>query len=277
MALLSITPLSHIQLLYWGIPSAVFWTIVSCFGDRPILKFLPKDVPNRIKAKKKDPAFCSMCNTASVAFVHSVVVTLLAAYCTFCNSTLIRDPVNGRSASSSIMAVILLGYFIWDIIVCLLHYKSYGPAFLAHAVISILLIIPFGNERYGCIWYLSLGVVAEISTPFLHLRWFMVEAKMFDRLEFQIVNTIFILLFAAGRLVLVEMYVVVPFLKETFSPNTTLGMPVSIRYLIIVCGLSWTALQYFWGVPLIVRQLRLLTSKTSAKGKTTVEKKQKVT
>lgn len=66
-----------------------------------------------------------------------------------------------------------LGYFIWDLGVCLLHYELYGLEFLAHCLSS--LYVMGLSLRPFCLAWAGKFLIFEASTPFVNNNWFITQ------------------------------------------------------------------------------------------------------
>lgn len=260
------------QLLWCSCISALLWQLFyALVGDRAVLWLFPRDLVKYInEEKKKDSTFASMCDVAGVSIVHSAAVSPVAMYCVFLDPITTGDRIHGRSPIYIGMCIVLLGYFIWDAVICVRNFKSYGPTFLVHALVSFaILFAQSGTIRYTMCWNMVAAAASECSTPFMHARWFFIKAKMVDRKEFRILNSLFTVLFCVVRLFLIEYYVIYPFIYESFvSTIATVGMPLWRRSLLLFCSVAWAVLQYAWGVPFIKKQSQLLLggSKKEQKG-----------
>ncbi|CAR27583.1 hypothetical protein ZYGR_0N00640 [Zygosaccharomyces rouxii] len=66
-----------------------------------------------------------------------------------------------------------VGYFLWDLGVCLLHYELYGVEFMAHCLSSLyvvgLTLKPF------CLSWAGKFLLFEASTPFVNNNWFITQ------------------------------------------------------------------------------------------------------
>jgi hypothetical protein len=87
---------------------------------------------------------------------------------------------------------------VWDVVVVVLYGEGFG--FLLHAVGCLFM---FSNchypyiQYYGCIFLLY-----ELSTPFLHLRGLLINAKCTDGILFKTVQFLFALTFFVVRIVI---------------------------------------------------------------------------
>lgn len=80
-------------------------------------------------------------------------------------------------------------YFLWDIVVSIRYFDDFGVGSLVHAVLCFLVFffaqVCIGN-LFGCNfvqrpfsqWYGGLFLFYEISTPFLHVSWFLDKMGM---------------------------------------------------------------------------------------------------
>ncbi|EDO15666.1 hypothetical protein Kpol_1008p2 [Vanderwaltozyma polyspora DSM 70294] len=73
----------------------------------------------------------------------------------------------------SLVSAITIGYFVWDIIVCIRYYNLYGLQFLIHGIISFyvfcITLIPFSQPWIGKF------LLFEASTPFVNINWYIIQ------------------------------------------------------------------------------------------------------
>lgn len=71
---------------------------------------------------------------------------------------------------SSMAAALSVGYFLWDVFICIRYFKLYGLEFLGHALSSLYVFIsalqPF------CQAWVGKFLLFEASTPFVNNNWF---------------------------------------------------------------------------------------------------------
>ncbi|TAQ83868.1 hypothetical protein B7494_g7808 [Chlorociboria aeruginascens] len=86
-----------------------------------------------------------------------------------------QQRVWGYTGAAGMIQGLATGYFLWDLMVTLLHVEVFGYGMLAHAL-SALLVFSFGYRPfvnyYGCTF-----ILYELSSPFLNFHWF------FDKLD----------------------------------------------------------------------------------------------
>lgn len=83
------------------------------------------------------------------------------------------DPFNsifGYNAYSGFVSSITVGYFIWDMYVCLVHVNLFGLGFLLHAF-AALFVFSCSLKPY-CLPWIPLFLLFEASTPFVNYNWF---------------------------------------------------------------------------------------------------------
>ncbi|ODV67673.1 DUF887-domain-containing protein [Hyphopichia burtonii NRRL Y-1933] len=68
------------------------------------------------------------------------------------------------------VAAVTIGYFIWDMVVCLQYYRMFGLGFLFHAFAALYVfgtcLIPY------CMPWIPAFLLFELSTPFVNINWF---------------------------------------------------------------------------------------------------------
>lgn len=87
--------------------------------------------------------FTSLSKAKQIDWATRVVSTAFSSYAVFASLRTVNDPVLGAdrlfgytAAAGHLMAV-ALGYFIWDLVICMQHVKLFGPGFLVHAICCI--------------------------------------------------------------------------------------------------------------------------------------------
>lgn len=147
------------------------------------------------------------------------------------------------------VVAITIGYFIWDLIVCLMYIRLFGAGFLLHAfaalyVFGVALIKPY------CMPWVPAFLLFELSTPFVNVNWFssrLPAGTVPDKLV--IVNGLLLLVvfflvriawgFYAVGLVAYDMY-------RTLH-MTSLFMPASI----LILNFSLDVLNVYWFMKMV--------------------------
>lgn len=141
----------------------------------------------------------------------------------------------GFTDLSKFIINISAGYFLYDVHLCITNYKSEGILNLIHALycctlyqyVALLKIYQF---------YLVSALLWEISTPFLHLRWYFYKIRslgtMYNINNILLVTTFFVFRIIWGTLISYW------FLGEL---NTN-----KFAYILKTCVLIGNLLNYYW-------------------------------
>ncbi len=73
-------------------------------------------------------------DTRIVAFLHAIVILTLATYGLTCDQALMDDHKFGYSTLGYTTMAIAVGYFLWDMAICIVHFKEFGVGFFLHGV-----------------------------------------------------------------------------------------------------------------------------------------------
>lgn len=109
--------------------------------------------------------------------IHTVshiqcIVTMFAIVPVIC-TPLNLNVVTYRDDRCAMSAALTVGYFLWDLGICLLHYELYGFEFLAHCL-SSLYVIGLGLKPF-CLGWAGKFLLFEASTPFVNNNWFITQ------------------------------------------------------------------------------------------------------
>lgn len=74
---------------------------------------------------------------------------------------------------ASMASSLAIGYFLWDLYICLKHYKIYGIQFFAHAVGS--LYVMSATLKPFCQAWVGRFLLLEASTPFVNINWYIIQ------------------------------------------------------------------------------------------------------
>lgn len=138
-------------------------------------------------------------NCRLVTLSHGVIIVFFTAYVVFVDGPFpITHPGSDNTELQVRALCVCLGYFFFDLSWCLYH-SSEGPLMLAHHAGSILGIAltlwlgASGGDTCGVIFG------SELTNPLLQSRWFLRSAGRYDSLLGDVVDVLFILLFALVR------------------------------------------------------------------------------
>lgn len=81
--------------------------------------------------------------------------------------------VSYQNELATMASALAMGYFLWDLYICVRHYSLYGFEFLAHAL-SSLYVFTLGLKPYCQAW-IGKFLLFEASTPFVNNNWFIAQ------------------------------------------------------------------------------------------------------
>ncbi|KCV68030.1 hypothetical protein H696_05498 [Fonticula alba] len=182
------------------------------------------------------------------AFIHAVVISLLSLVIV-CRPGLFpelqADRIFGTTPFSSGVYAIAGGYFVWDLVFCLLNFETSGWAFLMHAIGSLTLYslvhAPY-LHYYGAVFLLF-----ELSTPLVHLRWLAIRHQ-WPSADF--LTLAFGLSFIAVRGIF-GWYQTIKYVMDVVAAYSQTE-PRSMFWLYLVGNLFFNSLNIYW-VMLMVR------------------------
>ncbi|KAI8598344.1 TLC domain-containing protein [Dissophora ornata] len=133
-----------------------------------------------------------------VSSVHAISIVILSAPLLW-NETLMKDKVFGYDYYAGQVYAVACGYFLWDTIHSIRHFKAFGIGFVFHGFCSFSVFIlgfrPF-LQYYG-----SVFLMFELSTPFLNIHWFMDKLGMTGTI-YQLINGVILLaVFLCARII----------------------------------------------------------------------------
>lgn len=169
-----------------------------------------------------------------VSMVQSCLINGLALYVHFYDEERWQfdweHRVWGYTGACAMIQSLAAGYFIWDLIITVLHFETFGIGVLAHAI-SALSVYSFGY-RPVLNYYATNFILYELSTPFLNIHWF------FDKLGMtgtraQLINGIcLITVFFSCRLVWGNWQSVLVY-RDVWRAMYTTDIPINST---IICG-----------------------------------------
>eukprot|EP00921_Rhytidocystis_pertsovi_P009320 GHVQ01015006.1.p1 GENE.GHVQ01015006.1~~GHVQ01015006.1.p1 ORF type:complete len:394 (+),score=61.70 GHVQ01015006.1:65-1246(+) len=241
--------------------STILWTVAhQLISDKLALLLLPQPVCDFVNAKKKeDKNFRALSTANGTALLHAVIVSPL---CLVVGIQLMAvDPWEAESDFFEFIAIIMLGYFCWDVCICVTNIGGYGISFLLHGAISLVgLYVQVSSSRCRMLGFTAMFAASEISTPFLHCRWFCLRAHHTHSRYFTTVNGLFILSFFLFRVTYLPFFVFYRFWKDCYELRYVHNMSDSRRRLQVATSILWTALNVYWAGLLIYTQLRARSS-----------------
>jgi hypothetical protein len=161
-------------------------------------------------------------------FSENVVSTVNSCIVIIYAFNVIQDPEawDNRLLYKSNYAIlvndILIGYSLYDMIICILRYETSGIWFFIHAF--NILISTFCIRKFNIFYfYSSVYALYEISTPFLHIRWTLIKMKVTNKSLKNTIDVILIISYFCCRIVwgqLIGNYLCTYDLYNNFILNT---------------------------------------------------------
>jgi len=148
--------------------------------------------------KSLEPKLQHDWDTRVVGIVHALIQSVGCLQVLAALEPTLSVDFDGYNWSSQRQIAIALGFFVWDLIVCVVQWEL---PFVAHAAACCLVYFfcswpqPF-IQYSGCFFLLF-----ELSTPFLHCRGIMLLAKTTDNLVFTACHYMFPIVFFLVRIV----------------------------------------------------------------------------
>ncbi|EGG16173.1 TRAM [Cavenderia fasciculata] len=115
--------------------------------------------------------------TGIVSNLNAVLCTIGAIKCLFFdNTTWSENPFLGATPNSLYCLRFILGYFIYDTGVILVHQSLLDIPTLTHHLMALLLYY-WGKTSLYCHFVLISFMFTEITTPCVNIRWFLLRTK----------------------------------------------------------------------------------------------------
>ncbi|KAJ2778925.1 hypothetical protein H4R18_004317 [Coemansia javaensis] len=178
---------------YWRIVLASLVFHVALFRATPMVSraVVPR-VFGRLGAAEQE-AWCVSVTT----MVHSVTdVAFVVAY--FGEPAINADRMGGYSAGLEWWLAVAMGYYTWDLAVCLADYGKYGAMYLVHAGLGVagLAILLSRQLQYFALPYL----LPEASSVFLHVRALLKLAGLSHTLAYKANFVLFLVAYVCIRI-----------------------------------------------------------------------------
>jgi len=195
-----------------------------------------------------------------VSLVHALIILPLAARCLHL-PTLEADRAFGWDPRAGTVFAVTSGYFVWDSIVCLVHFEGFG--FLVHA--CACLVIYLNGFRPFLAYYGPRFLLWELSTPFLNIHW-MLDKTQQTGSPLQLVNGLILMsTFFGARLVYgpIMSYHVY---QTLFEARDGLSVAIFAGY---VCGnITLNGLNVFWFTKMIAALRKRFNGNVTKPGST---------
>jgi len=216
--------------------------------------------------------------TRIVAIIHAAIVALGASSLVFFrkgNNLYVDhffDPFSWPqftvyNEDAIFYACISAAFFIADFILCVVQFEEYGLQFVVHAAAGLsgcVFCLLYGEG----LLYLMILMLFEVSTPFLHLRWWLIEYGYKDGVLYVINGLILVVTFTTFRMIIgipVLLKMVYELHTEPERDRHGLGM----RIIFTMAPLLMTLLNSVWGLALwkgVLKAIGVLKKEIKVKG-----------
>jgi hypothetical protein len=106
---------------------------------------------------------------------------------------------HAASPLSLAMCVVSASYFLYDLACCLLRFEQEGPAYLVHAVCCLFVYAYAATFSQTLHWHGAGFLFWELSTVFVHVRWFLYQSGRADTQLYLINGALLALTFFLAR------------------------------------------------------------------------------
>lgn len=170
---------------------------------------------------------------------------------------------NHRSFLLDIIAYIMAGYFLWDLVECLKHRDIHSKAFVLHGLLSLYAMVAYLLTPHGKMTGISAFMcLSELSTPVIHLRWFLIQSQETESLLFKICNVAAAFLFIFYRLGVVPLLALPHlFLDICRGCIYTSIAPLFRRVSFSISCCLWVSLNSYWAMLFVRSHLKHRHSK----------------
>eukprot|EP00879_Flechtneria_rotunda_P026407 GHRR01028156.1.p1 GENE.GHRR01028156.1~~GHRR01028156.1.p1 ORF type:complete len:214 (+),score=55.67 GHRR01028156.1:572-1213(+) len=200
--------------------------------------------------------------TKTVSMVHNAVQIPIAVL-VLLDPAVNHNTIYGHTHLSTLMCLISSGYFVYDLIVILLRFNHEGFAFLIHAVCCLFV---YAYAVYS--WYLHFFgagfLLWELSTPFLHMRWFMLKSGASTTRKYLVNGLLLVLTFFLCRPVWgtwLSYKFFVDTEVELRSPRLG-GFPAGGIWGYRVANVALNLLNYYWFWKIASKALQLFSARS---------------
>lgn len=155
---------------------------------------------------------------------------------------------NNRSFLLDIIAYVMAGYFLWDLFECIKNRDVHSRAFVLHGLLSLYAMVAYLLTSKGKMTGISAFMcLSEISTPIVHLRWFLIQTKQTETVLFRVSNVTAAVLFIVYRLGVVPLLVLPHLALDLYRGcRYTAVAPVFRRVSFSISCCLWVSLNAYW-------------------------------
>lgn len=158
------------------------------------------------------------------------------------------NPVFGYTPYGGLVASLTCGYFIWDVIICVQHYKMFGMGFLMHAFAALYVFLL--SFKPFCQPWIPGFLIFELSTPFVNINWFLSRLPAGFAPGWMVVVNGLLLMFTFFSVRIVwGFYAIWLVAKDLFHERDNLAIWLPCSVIILNFGLNM--LNVYWFVKMV--------------------------
>jgi hypothetical protein len=176
-----------------------------------------------------------------------VISTLLFSQ----EGTFREDHLYGTSDDLMFYFTIMTGYFFWDVCICIFQNWELPFKFHAFACFSVYFFSLYPFVQF----YMAIVLLFELSTPWLHLRWFLVKLDMAKGKLFLFVQAMFFLSFTFARVLMGPITTVSAFYEISSYIFKGTEHNLIVCLLFIMCGFGLNGLNIYWYSLILIKLL----------------------
>ncbi|KAJ1880264.1 hypothetical protein H4R99_004357 [Coemansia sp. RSA 1722] len=179
--------------------------------------------------------------TSLVGLVHTVYDSWFVIK-HFHDVALNGDRMGGFNREFEFYLALAMGYYVWDLTVCILNFRSYGPMYLIHAALGVFGILVMTSRHLQ--FYAIPFLLPEVSSVLLNIRHLLKVSGLSNTLVYKINFLIFVVAFIAIRIGF-EMYHSAILVYQVYQGNTGNAFyPFAVYFAAL--GVTLTTLNFIW-------------------------------
>ncbi|KAJ1938456.1 hypothetical protein GGF37_004804 [Kickxella alabastrina] len=244
---------------YWRVTAVALIVHVVYYKLVPVLSMLllPKVYGRMTKSEKQswDIGFISLPHTIFDSW-------LIISH--FNSPALNENRMDGYDTHFEHFLPWVLGYYIWDMFICLTNLRSYGFTYLIHAFLGVFGILVLTSRQLQ--FYAIPFLLPELSSVFLNIRHIMKSARLSDSLVYK-ANFMLFLITYVGIRIGYEMYQSFGLAVAVYRGEIgNVYYPFAVYFAVL--GITLTVLNFIWLKQIINAAQYMLFGKSKDSKKT---------
>nr|XP_002126003.1 transmembrane protein 56-like isoform X1 [Ciona intestinalis] len=244
--------------------SNVLVMVLSSFCFHFMVPWFSRKLTSHFKSYQKLPSkLQTEWHNRNVSTVHSTIVTVLSIYVALTDTDGYRNAIWAESQTAEMVLSILLGYIYSDIVYLLQSSPSQTDAYWGSMLHHIIVVIVYSCCTFwGCYTHLTIvRTIAEVSTPFVNMRWILDACRMKDSKVFMYNGILMTLTFFGGRILLMPYAYVRLYQLRNTKDFQKLG---KVAYTILL-GIFVDGLNIYWFARIMKGLIKYIKINTAGK------------